>query len=75
MRRVDAAELRRWCLAQSGAVEDFPFGPEPSVFKVGGKIFAISTLDRTPLEVSLKCEPDSPSSYEAPTTRFGPATT
>jgi predicted DNA-binding protein (MmcQ/YjbR family) len=55
---VDAAELRRWCLAQTGAVEDFPFGPEHSVFKVGGKVFAISALDRAPLEVSVKCEPE-----------------
>ena len=55
---MDAAELRRWCLAQSGAVEDFPFGSEPSVFKVGGKMFALSTLERTPLEVSVKCEPE-----------------
>jgi len=55
---VNAAELRRWCLAQSGAVEDFPFGPEHSVFKVGGKMFALSTLERTPLEVSAKCEPE-----------------
>ena len=39
-------------------MEDFPFGPEHSVFKVGGKMFAISALDRTPLEVSVKCEPE-----------------
>ena len=58
MEDVDAAELRQWCLAQNGAVEEFPFGPEHSVFKVGGKLFAISALDRTPLEVSVKCEPD-----------------
>jgi predicted DNA-binding protein (MmcQ/YjbR family) len=55
---MDAAGLRGWCLEQTGAVEDFPFGPEHSVFKVEGKIFALSALERTPLEVSLKCEPD-----------------
>jgi predicted DNA-binding protein (MmcQ/YjbR family) len=55
---VDAAELRGWCLEQTGAVEEFPFGPETSVFKVGGKLFAISALDRMPLEVSVKCEPE-----------------
>src|SRR4051794_8395191 len=55
---MDATELRRWCLVQSGAIEDFPFGPEHSVFKVGGKMFAISALGRTPLEVSVKCEPE-----------------
>ena len=55
---MDAGELRRWCLAQPGAAEDFPFGPEHSVFKVAGKMFAISALDRAPLEVSVKCEPE-----------------
>jgi len=28
------------------------------VFKVGGKIFALSALRSKPLKVSLKCEPD-----------------
>ena len=55
---MTAAQLRRCCLAQTGAVEDFPFGPEHSVFKVAGKVFALSALDRTPLEVSVKCEPE-----------------
>ena len=55
---MDATELRGWCLRQSGAFQDFPFGPEHSVFKVAGKMFALSALDRTPLEVSVKCEPE-----------------
>ena len=55
---MDATELRRWCLQFAGALEDFPFGPEPSVFKVAGKMFALSVLDRAPLEVSVKCEPE-----------------
>jgi predicted DNA-binding protein (MmcQ/YjbR family) len=55
---MDAAELRGWCLQQGEAFEDFPFGPEHSVFKVAGKMFALSALDRAPLEVSVKCEPD-----------------
>ena len=58
MQRMDAAELRGWCLQQAGALEDFPFGPEHSVFRVAGKMFALSALDRTPLEVSVKCEPE-----------------
>jgi len=40
-----------------GAFEDFPFGPEHSVFKVERKLFAISALRSAPLRVSLKCEP------------------
>jgi predicted DNA-binding protein (MmcQ/YjbR family) len=51
-------ELRDFCLDRNGAYEDFPFSPEISVFKVGGKIFAISALDGRPLQVSLKCEPE-----------------
>ena len=55
---MDAGALRTWCLERPGAIEDFPFGPVPSVFRVGGKMFALSALDRTPLEVSVKCEPE-----------------
>jgi predicted DNA-binding protein (MmcQ/YjbR family) len=55
---VNAVELRAWCLDQNGAVEEFPFGPEHSVFKVAGKMFALTALGRTPLEVSVKCEPE-----------------
>ena len=52
------AELKRACLAHAGASETFPFGPEHSVFKVAGKLFAISPLRAKPLTVSLKCEPE-----------------
>jgi predicted DNA-binding protein (MmcQ/YjbR family) len=41
----------------TGAQEKFPFGPNTSVFKVGGKMFALSQLDADDLRVSLKCEP------------------
>jgi predicted DNA-binding protein (MmcQ/YjbR family) len=54
---MDGQALRRLCLRLAGAEETFPFGPENSVFKVGGKIFALSRLDSDPLRVSVKCEP------------------
>ena len=55
---MTAAELVAACLAFQGAGEERPFGPDVSVFKVGGKIFAITQLDADPLRVSLKCEPE-----------------
>jgi len=55
---MDARQLRAWCLQFSGATEEFPFGAEVSVFKVAGKMFALSMLTRAPLEVSVKCDPD-----------------
>ena len=52
------AQLRRHCLQFPAAEETFPFGPETSVFKVRGKMFALAQLDREPLKVSVKCEPE-----------------
>jgi predicted DNA-binding protein (MmcQ/YjbR family) len=51
-------ELRQACLSLPGAEETFPFSPDVSVFKVEGKVFAITGLDRAPLQVSVKCEPE-----------------
>jgi predicted DNA-binding protein (MmcQ/YjbR family) len=55
---VTAPALRAYCLSLTGAEETFPFGPEVSVFKVAGKMFALSRLYRTPLAINLKCEPE-----------------
>jgi predicted DNA-binding protein (MmcQ/YjbR family) len=55
---VTPAQLRRLCLRFADAEQTFPFGPETSVFKVRGKMFALAQLDRKPLKVSVKCEPE-----------------
>lgn len=55
---MNASDLRAWCLARPGATEEFPFGEQTSVFKVSGKLFALSALASEPLQVSLKCEPE-----------------
>ena len=55
---MNATELRRLCLGFPGAVEERPFGPITTTFKVAGKIFALSALESQPLRVSLKCEPE-----------------
>ncbi|MEV2199252.1 MmcQ/YjbR family DNA-binding protein [Streptomyces fradiae] len=52
-------QLKAFCLEFDDAVEEFPFGPEVSVFKVAGKIFALADLDERPLTVNLKCEPEN----------------
>ena len=66
---AEARRLRERCLGLPGANEEFPFGDEVSVFKVGGKMFALSHLDGEPLQVSLKCDPELAvqlrSAYEA----------
>jgi len=51
------ADLRAYCLSFRGSEETFPFGTETSVFKVAGRMFALTRLDAEPLQVSVKCEP------------------
>ena len=56
---MTADDLRATCLALPGAAEERPFrDPEITVFKAGGKIFAITRLSGDPLRVSVKCDPD-----------------
>ncbi|MEV0226505.1 MmcQ/YjbR family DNA-binding protein [Streptomyces sp. NPDC050704] len=51
-------QLRTFCLSFNAVVEDFPFSPETSVFKVLGKMFVLSALDSRPLTANLKCDPE-----------------
>ncbi|HWD84265.1 MAG TPA: MmcQ/YjbR family DNA-binding protein [Solirubrobacteraceae bacterium] len=54
---MDWNGLRDTCLSLPGSEETFPFGPETSVFKVAGKMFALSRRRDEQLAISLKCEP------------------
>lgn len=55
---MNPTELRDHCLSFTGAEETFPFGSNTSVFKVAGKMFALSQLGADSLRISLKCEPE-----------------
>ena len=55
---MDLEEFRKYCLTKPGATEDTPFGPDNLVFKVGGKMFALASLDDVPSRVNLKCDPE-----------------
>lgn len=52
------ASLLDLCAALPGAVEDYPFGDDVAVFKVGGHMFALIPLDGDRGRVNLKCEPE-----------------
>ena len=45
------------CLGKPGATEETPFGPEVLVFKVAGKMFALTDPGDFPPALNLKCEP------------------
>ncbi len=55
---MDADALRTLCLGFPGAVEELPFGPVTTVFKVERKIFLLTALEAEPLHMSVKCEPE-----------------
>ena len=50
--------FRDYCLAKKGVTEGFPFGQDVLVFKVMGKMFALTALDRLPSQANLKCDPE-----------------
>lgn len=57
-----------YCLSKKGVTEHFPFDEENLVFKVGGKIFALSSLkqwEKGEPSVNLKCDPERASELRA----------
>jgi predicted DNA-binding protein (MmcQ/YjbR family) len=55
---MELADAIDHCLAKPGAGESTPFGPEVLVFKVGGKIFALTDPADFPPRMNLKCDPE-----------------
>jgi predicted DNA-binding protein (MmcQ/YjbR family) len=59
---MNIQQLYDFCLSKKGVTEHFPFDEETLVFKVGGKMFCLTSLNEwekgTP-SLNLKCDPDS----------------
>lgn len=55
---MNIESITNYCLTKKGAVEDFPFDEDTLVFKVIGKIFALIPLEKIPLQINLKCDPE-----------------
>ncbi len=55
---MNIEQFRGFCLEKPFVTEEFPFSPENLVFKVAGKIFAITDLEGAGFKVNLKCNPD-----------------
>ena len=55
---MNIEELRNYCIAKPGSTEEFPFDESTLVFKVMGKMFALTGLNKEYCAVNLKCDPD-----------------
>lgn len=57
-------ELRDYCISLPAVTEEFPFDNDTLVFKVAGKMFALTSLSN-PVSVNLKCEPEKAVEYRS----------
>ncbi len=55
---MNIEEFRQYCMAKKGTTEMFPFDEQTLVFKVMGKMYALTGLERVPSQVNLKCDPE-----------------
>ena len=55
---MNVEEFRMYCLNKPCVTEEFPFDETTLVFKVCGKMFALTGLDEMEFKVNLKCDPD-----------------
>lgn len=55
---MNIEEFHAYCMFKKGVEETFPFDEHTLVFKVMGKVFAITGLDNEIFEVNLKCDPE-----------------
>lgn len=58
---MNIEELRDFCIAKKGVTEEFPFDSDTLVFKVMGKMFALTSLakwEKGEMSINLKCNPE-----------------
>jgi len=54
---MNIEEYRDYCLAKKGTTEEFPFDNKTLVFKVMGKLFALTDVENF-TSINLKCDPE-----------------
>lgn len=55
---ISTEELREVALSLPNVTEEMPFGPDHLVYKVGGKMFMLLSLDSPYPSINVKCDPD-----------------
>ena len=54
---MNIEEIRDYCLAKPGVTEDMPFGEDTLVFRVGEKLFLLTSLSQG-YRFNVKCDPE-----------------
>jgi len=53
---MNIEDLREYCISKKGVTEGFPFDETTLVFKVMGKMFALTNTEKE-FSINLKCDP------------------
>jgi len=54
---MDHKAVEEYILSMPNAVLEYPFGEDVAVYKTGGHMFALIEESKTPVNLSLKCDP------------------
>lgn len=54
---MDHKTVEEYILSMPNARLDYPFGEEVAVYKAGDKMFALVPEGKSPISISLKCDP------------------
>lgn len=54
---MNIEDYREYCIRKAGVTEEFPFDSQTLVFKVMGKMFALTDVDKF-IFLNLKCDPE-----------------
>lgn len=57
MSPIDHKTVEEYILSMPNARLDYPFGEGVAVYKVQDKMFALISEEKSPLQLSLKCDP------------------
>ena len=55
---MNIESITEYCRRKKGVTEDFPFDEDTLAIRVMNKIFLLASLEKVPLQINLKCEPE-----------------
>ncbi|HSL90336.1 MAG TPA: MmcQ/YjbR family DNA-binding protein [Ignavibacteriaceae bacterium] len=55
---MNIESISEYCRKKKGVTEDFPFDEDTLAIRVMNKIFLLASLEKIPLQINLKCEPE-----------------
>lgn len=55
---MNIESISEYCRKKKGVTEDFPFDEDTLAIRVMNKIFLLASLEKVPLQINLKCDPE-----------------